>query len=74
MGTGASFPGGKSSRSVKLTTHLQLVQRSRKCGSIHPLPILILIPKFGYERFKLKNTKNFRTLYYTQNLQHTRYV
>jgi hypothetical protein len=22
---------------VKLTTHLQLVSRSRKCGSIHPL-------------------------------------
>jgi hypothetical protein len=25
-------------RVVKLTTHLQLVPRSRKCGSIHPLP------------------------------------
>jgi hypothetical protein len=25
-------------RGVKLTTHLQLVPRSRKCGSIHPLP------------------------------------
>jgi hypothetical protein len=24
---------------VKLTTHLQLVLRSRKCGSIHPHPI-----------------------------------
>jgi hypothetical protein len=24
---------------LKLTTHLQLVPRSRKCGSIHPLPI-----------------------------------
>jgi hypothetical protein len=23
---------------VKLTTHLQLVPRSRKCGSIYPLP------------------------------------
>jgi hypothetical protein len=23
---------------LKLTTHLQLVPRSRKCGSIHPLP------------------------------------
>jgi hypothetical protein len=23
---------------VKLTAHLQLVPRSRKCGSIHPLP------------------------------------
>jgi hypothetical protein len=30
--------GGLSGRSVQLTTHLQLVPRSRKCGSIHPLP------------------------------------
>jgi hypothetical protein len=29
---------GYSGRGVKLTTHLQLVPRSRKCGSIHPLP------------------------------------
>jgi hypothetical protein len=28
----------KSGRGVKLTTHLQLVPRSRKCGSIHQLP------------------------------------
>jgi hypothetical protein len=33
MGIGGSFPGGK------LTTHLQLVLRSRNCGSVHPLPI-----------------------------------
>jgi hypothetical protein len=33
------FPRGQSSRDVKLTTHLQLVQKSRKHGSIHPLPI-----------------------------------
>jgi hypothetical protein len=33
MGTGGSFTGG-----VKLTTNLQIVPRSRKCGSIHPLP------------------------------------
>jgi hypothetical protein len=26
-----------SGRGVKLTTHLHLVSRSRKCGSIHPL-------------------------------------
>jgi hypothetical protein len=26
-------------RGVKLTTHFQLVPRSRKCGSVHPLPI-----------------------------------
>jgi hypothetical protein len=31
------FPQGQSGRGVKLTTHLQLVLRSRKCGSIHPL-------------------------------------
>jgi hypothetical protein len=29
---------GALSRGVKLTTHLQPVPRSRKCGSIHPLP------------------------------------
>jgi hypothetical protein len=29
---------GLSGRGVNLTTHLQLVPRSRKCGSIHPLP------------------------------------
>jgi hypothetical protein len=29
---------GKVGRGVKLTTHLQLVPRSRKYGSIHPLP------------------------------------
>jgi hypothetical protein len=28
----------QSGRGVKLTTHLQLVLRSRKCGSIHLLP------------------------------------
>jgi hypothetical protein len=28
----------QSGRGVKLTNHLQLVPRSRKCGSIHPLP------------------------------------
>jgi hypothetical protein len=32
------FPRGYSGRGVNLTTHLQLVPRSRKCGSIHPLP------------------------------------
>jgi hypothetical protein len=31
------FPRGLSGRGVKLTTHLQLVPSSRKCGSIHPL-------------------------------------
>jgi hypothetical protein len=40
MGTGV---GGISSEvkrpGVKLTTHLQLVPRSRKCGSIHPLAL-----------------------------------
>jgi hypothetical protein len=32
------FPRGESGRRVKLTTHLELVPRSRKHGSIHPLP------------------------------------
>jgi hypothetical protein len=32
------FPRGLSDRGVKLTTHFQLLPRSRKCGSIHPLP------------------------------------
>jgi hypothetical protein len=32
------FPRGLSGWGVKLTTHLQLVPRSRKCVSIHPLP------------------------------------
>jgi hypothetical protein len=32
------FPRGKSGRGVKLTTHLQLVSRSRKRGYIHSLP------------------------------------
>jgi hypothetical protein len=31
-------PAVKRPRGVKLTTHLQLVPRSRKCGSIRPLP------------------------------------
>jgi hypothetical protein len=32
------FPRGLSGGGAKLTTHLQLVPRSRKCGSIHPVP------------------------------------
>jgi hypothetical protein len=32
------FPLGLGGRAVKLTTHLQLVLRTRKCGFIHPLP------------------------------------
>jgi hypothetical protein len=32
------FPRGWSGRDVKLTTHLRLVLKSRKSGSIHPLP------------------------------------
>jgi hypothetical protein len=36
VGTGGALLG--SGRGVKLTTHLQLVPSSRKCGSIHPLP------------------------------------
>jgi hypothetical protein len=37
-GTGGSFPGAKAAGDVKLTTHFQLVPRSRKCRSIYPLP------------------------------------
>jgi hypothetical protein len=33
-----TISSGYSGRGVKLTTQLQLVSRSRKCGSIHPLP------------------------------------
>jgi hypothetical protein len=34
------FPRGKAGgRGVKLTTHLKLLPRSRKCGSIHHSPI-----------------------------------
>jgi hypothetical protein len=32
------FPREVSGRGVKLTTHFQLVPRSRTCGFIHPLP------------------------------------
>jgi hypothetical protein len=38
MGSEDSFPRGKSGCGVKLTTYLQLVPRSRKRGSMHPLP------------------------------------
>jgi hypothetical protein len=36
-GGGGLFPRGESERGVKMTTHLQLVPRSRKRGSIQPL-------------------------------------
>jgi hypothetical protein len=36
-----SYPEAKETGIVKLTTHLHLVPRSRKCGSIHPLPICL---------------------------------
>jgi hypothetical protein len=32
------FPGGYNDRGVEVTSHLQLVTRSRIHGSIHPLP------------------------------------
>jgi hypothetical protein len=38
MGTGGSFLCSKEAGGVKLATHLKLVQRLRKCGSIYPLP------------------------------------
>jgi hypothetical protein len=37
MGTAGPFPG-QSGRDVKLTTHLHLVPRSTKCGTIKPHP------------------------------------
>jgi hypothetical protein len=33
------FPRGQSGRGVKLNTHLQVVPRTRKCGSIHTPPM-----------------------------------
>jgi hypothetical protein len=33
------FSRGSNNRGVKVPTYLQQVPRSRKCGSIHPLPI-----------------------------------
>jgi hypothetical protein len=41
-GYGGLFPWGQSGRGLKLNTHLQLMLRSRKHGSIHPLPYKIL--------------------------------
>jgi hypothetical protein len=38
IGTGGSFSRFKGVMAVKLTTHFQLVPRSRQRGSIHPLP------------------------------------
>jgi hypothetical protein len=38
VGTSGAFPGDKSGRSVKLTTHLHLVTRSRMRRTIPPLP------------------------------------
>ena len=35
------FPGGKSGRGVKLTTHLHLLPRLRMSGVIYPLPICL---------------------------------
>jgi hypothetical protein len=37
------FLRGYSGRGVKLTTHLQIVPRSRKYGPIHPLPQFSLV-------------------------------
>jgi hypothetical protein len=45
------FPQGISGWGVKLTTHLNLVSRSRICGSVHLLPmhlhVVALIVKNG---------------------------
>jgi hypothetical protein len=55
------FPRESSSQGVKLTTHLQLVSRSRKCGSTYPLP-----HKFSWRSVLLVNHGDNFTFYLTQ--------
>jgi hypothetical protein len=43
MGTGSSFPGGKTAGGVKLTTHINLVQRLEMRGAIPPLPKYVIM-------------------------------
>jgi hypothetical protein len=52
----------ESGRGVKLTTHLQLVPRSRKCGSIHPFPHT---PSWR-SAYLVKHRDNVTLLYYIQ--------
>jgi hypothetical protein len=40
--------------------------KKKKCGSIHTLPHIIFNSKIWVWKVQIKNTKNFRTLYYTQ--------
>jgi hypothetical protein len=40
---------------VKLTTHLQLVPKSRKCGSIHPFPIRLQLYFTAHIKTSLPN-------------------
>jgi hypothetical protein len=47
MGIGGAFSSGQSGQDVKLTTHLQLVLRSRIHGTIHSLPQFMWGQKFA---------------------------
>jgi hypothetical protein len=55
MGTRDSFPRGLSGRSVKLTTHLHLVPRSKMLGATSPLPNT---PSWRGAQFKKKRRDN----------------
>jgi hypothetical protein len=54
------FPRGYIGRGVKLATHLQLVPRSRQCGSIHPLSIRL----HGFTFFTLEWGQSERGWYF----------
>jgi hypothetical protein len=41
IGYAGCFPRGKVAKGMKLTAHLHLVLRSRKCGSVYPLPLCL---------------------------------
>jgi hypothetical protein len=49
------FPQGWSCSCLKLTTHLQLMPRSRKRGSMHPFPIRLLGAVLSYWRTETDN-------------------
>jgi hypothetical protein len=63
MGTGGSFPGGKS-RGVKLTIHPHLMSRSRMRGAIPPLSLYILIVWY-----LVKHRNNFTFTFYKYSLK-----
>jgi hypothetical protein len=55
MGTRGSFPGGKSGRGMKLTTHLHLVSRSKECVEIY----LHSLNTSSWRGAQLKHRENF---------------